>query len=51
MREDLLHHLRQITAEEQALLQEHTDIQKEIYTYSREFVVDNAKLLIRGQLI
>ena len=51
MREDLLHHLRQITAEEQALLQGHTDIQKEIYTSSREFVVDNAKLLKRGHLI
>ena len=51
MREELLHHLRQITAEEKALLQGHADIQKEIYTSSREFVVDNAKLLQRGHLI
>ena len=46
MREELLHHLRQITAEEKALLQGHADIQKEIHTSSREFVVDNAKLQI-----
>lgn len=51
MREELLHHLRQITAEEQALLQGQADIQKEIYTSNREFVVDNAKLLERGHLI
>lgn len=51
MREDLLHHLRQITAEEKALLQGHSNIQKEIYTSSQEFVVDNTKLLERGHLI
>lgn len=51
MREELLCHLRQITAEEKALLQGHSDIQKEIYTSGQEFVVDNAKLLERGHLI
>lgn len=51
MREELLQHLRQITEEEKTLLQGHSDIQKEIYTSSREFVVDNAKLLERGHLI
>lgn len=51
MREELLCHLRQITEEEKELLQGHSDIQKEIYTSSREFVVDNAKLLKRGHLI
>lgn len=51
MREELLCHLRQITEEERVLLQEHSDIQKEIYTSGREFVIDNAKLLERGHLI
>ncbi len=51
MREELLQHLRQITEEEKALLQGHSDIRKEIYTSGREFVVDNAKLLKRGHLI
>lgn len=51
MREELLHHLRQITAEEKVLLQGHSNIQKEIYTSGQEFVVDNAKLLERGHLI
>lgn len=51
MREELLCHLRPITEEEKALLQEHSDIRKEIYTSGREFVVDNAKLLKRGHLI
>ena len=51
MRAELLCHLRQITAEEKALLQGHSDIQKEIYTSGQEFVVDNAKLLERGHLI
>lgn len=51
MREELLRHLRHITEEEKTLLQGHSDIRKEIYTSSREFVVDNAKLLERGHLI
>ena len=51
MKEELLRHLRQITNEEKALLQGASDIQKEIYTSGREFVVDNAKLLERGHLI
>lgn len=51
MNEELLNHLRKITDEERVLLEEHSDIQKGIYTSGKEFVVDNAKLLERGHLI
>ncbi|MDE6945209.1 MAG: helix-turn-helix domain-containing protein [Lachnospiraceae bacterium] len=51
MREELLNRLRQITAEEKALLQGPSDIQRELYTSSREFVVDIDKLAARGRLI
>ena len=51
MDEVLLNHFREITDEEKALLQGHTDIQKGIYTSKKEFVIDNAKLLQKGHLI
>lgn len=51
MDEALLNHFKEITEEEKALLNGHTDIQKGIYTSKKEFVVDNAKLLQKGHLI
>ncbi|MCM1284254.1 MAG: AraC family transcriptional regulator [Muribaculaceae bacterium] len=51
MNQELLNHLRKITDEERVLLEEHSDIQKDIYTSDREFVIDNARLLERGHLI
>ena len=51
MREELLQHLREITDEEKALLQGQGDIQKDLYTSGKDFVVDNARLLEKGHLI
>ncbi len=50
MRAELLERLRAVTPEEQTLLEGH-DVQKELYTSRREFVVDSRKLLEKGQLI
>lgn len=51
MNGELLSHLRKITEEEREILHKRGDIQKERYTSEREFIVDNKKLLERGQLI
>lgn len=51
MREELLRHLRTITAEELALRQEGGAIQKSLYASGNEFVVDRAKLMEPGKLI
>ena len=51
MRQDLLAHLKKITAEEQALLQGSGDIQQELYTSKTAFVVDSRNLLEKGRLI
>lgn len=50
MRKELLDRLKKITEEEQALL-DGQDIQQDLYTSRREFVVDSGKLLERGKLI
>lgn len=51
MRQDLLDHLKEITSEEQALLQGSGDIQQELYTSKAAFVIDSQKLLEKGRLI
>lgn len=51
MRQELLTHLQQITLEEQAILDGHTDIQKDLYTSRKDFVIDSQKLLEKGRLI
>lgn len=51
MRQDLLNQLKEITEEEQAILNGNPDIQKDLYTSKEEFVIDSQKLLERGQLI
>ena len=51
MRQELLDRLKQITAEEQAILDGHTDIQKELYTSRKDFIIDSQKLLEKGHLI
>lgn len=51
MRPELLSQLRVITEEEQEILNGNTDIQKELYTSGKEFVVDSEKMLQHGKLI
>lgn len=51
MQKELLEQLRKITAEEQAILNGQQDVQKEIYTSGRGFVIDSGKLLQKGRLI
>ena len=51
MRQELLSQLRQITPEERELLSGPGDIQRELYTSRREFVIDSRKLLEKGRLI
>lgn len=51
MNQELLNYLKPITEEEQAILDGQDDIQKELYTSGRDFVVDSEKLLERGRLV
>ncbi len=51
MRRELLDYLKKITPEEQAILDGGSSIRQELYTSRREFVVDSARLLRKGQLI
>ena len=51
MNQKLLENLRKITEEESAILRGNSNVQKELYTSKKEFVVDNAKLLEKGRLI
>lgn len=51
MNQELLNYLKPITKEEQAILDGQDDIQKELYTSGKDFVVDSEKLLERGRLV
>lgn len=51
MNQELLNYLKPITEEEQAILDGQDDIQKELYTSGKDFVVDSEKLLERGRLV
>lgn len=51
MDQELLRQLRKITPEEQAILDGHGDIQRDLYTSRAEFIIDSRKLLERGKLI
>ena len=51
MRDLLLDQLKQITEEEQAILNGQSGINKSLYTSGRNFVVDKDKMLARGTLI
>ena len=51
IRAELLSRLRQITPEEQEILEGRSDIRQEQYTSSREFVIDSRLLLEKGRLI
>lgn len=51
MNTELLGYLRNITNEEQAILNGQKDIQKELYTSEKNFIIDSQKLLEKGRLI
>lgn len=51
MQGELLQYLQKITTEEQAILDGRTNIQKELYTSRKDFVIDSHKLLEKGNLI
>lgn len=51
MNHRLLEKLREITPEEQALLNGRLDIQRELYTDKKDFIIDSRFLLSKGKLI
>lgn len=51
MQKELLKRLRQISEEEQRILDGMTEVNKELYTSGRDFTVDSAKMLEKGELI
>ncbi len=51
MDEKLLNKLKEITEEEYALLNGDESVKQELYTASKEFVIDSKKLLEKGQYI
>ena len=51
MNAELLSYLKNITEEEQAILNGQKDIQKDRYTSGKNFVIDSQKLLEKGRLI
>lgn len=51
MNHALLDKLREITPEEQAILDGRLDIQKSLYTYKKDFIIDSQLLLSKGKLI
>lgn len=51
MNQRLLTKLREITAEEQAILEGNCDIQRGLYTDRKDFVIDSQLLLSKGKLI
>ena len=51
MNSKLYEHFSRITEEEQAILDGNTEIQKQIYTNEKDFVIDSRKMLQRGKLI
>lgn len=51
MNPELLEYLKNITMEEQAILNGATDIRRELYTSEKNFIIDSKKLLEKGRLI
>lgn len=51
MQQELLRELQMITKEEQDILAGQSDVQKDLYTSQKNFIVDSKKLLAKGQLI
>lgn len=51
MNPELLACLEPVTAEEQTILDGQPDIQKELYTFGKDFIIDSKRLLEKGRLI
>ncbi len=51
MHPELLEKLKPVSVEEQAILDGNQDIQKELYTSQRDFIIDSKKMLEKGKLI
>lgn len=51
MQYELLEQLKQISAEEQSILDGNTAIQKNLYTQEKDFIIDRRKMLEKGKLI
>lgn len=51
MNQELLDQLRVISAEEQAILDGNSNVQKNLYTSKSEFIIDSQKMLEKGKLI
>jgi len=51
MRKELIDHLRQITPEEQEILNNGEGIRQALYTSGSEFIIDSQRLLEKGRLI
>ena len=51
MNSDLLNSLRVITPEEQKILDGNVDVEKSLYSTTKDFVIDSGKMLERGKLI
>ncbi|MDD3139087.1 MAG: AraC family transcriptional regulator [Lachnospiraceae bacterium] len=51
MNQELLNKLKKISPEEQQILDGHNDIQKNLYTSQKEFIIDSKKMLQKGKLI
>ena len=51
MHSELLEKLLPVTAEEQSILDGGKNVQQDLYTQSRDFVVDSGKMLEKGKLI
>lgn len=51
MNQELLNYLSPVTEEEQAILDGRAQVQKDLYTDQRSFIIDSHKMLEQGQLI
>lgn len=51
MNKALLDQLKMISSEEQAILDGKKDVQKELYTSRKDFIIDSKKMLEKGKLI
>lgn len=51
MQQSLLEHLRKISEEEQRILDGVEEVDKDLYTSGKEFIVDSGKMLEEGKLI
>lgn len=51
MQQELLEHLKKISEEEQKILDGVMEVDKDLYTFGKDFIVDSKKMLKEGKLI